>query len=125
MAAPRVPSDHHEVDSDSKREAQRAGATSEERLSVSDLVQDGFAVDSTIRHQRHLAAVQRPEQSILPAKVHVAGTRLPREIACHVNLGPAALETNLNAPAGSSPPVTLALVRPEALRATPFSTTTA
>jgi hypothetical protein len=35
-----------------------------------------------------------------PGDGPVAGTRLPREIACHVNLGPAALETNLNVPAG-------------------------
>ncbi len=33
----------------------------------------------------------------------MAGTRSPREIACHVNLGPAALETDLNAPAGLQP----------------------
>ena len=33
----------------------------------------------------------------------MAGTRWPREIACHVNLGPTALEADLNAPAGLQP----------------------
>jgi hypothetical protein len=49
------------------REILWTGATSGERLSVPDLMQDGFAADPATGDQLRFAAVHRPEQSILPA----------------------------------------------------------
>jgi hypothetical protein len=108
-----------------KNETPRTGATSGEHLSVPDLVQDWFAVDSTIRHQGHLEAVHRPEQSILPAMVQWPEPDCPARFPVTSTWAPRRWRLTRTRPLGSSPPVTLALVRPEALRATPFSTATA